>query len=76
MALGNHWTAKDAAEHLRVSVGRIYQFVREERLEVAQRVGTIIFFDPAAVKKFNKSPRKSGRPKNKKNAVDKPYERS
>ncbi len=63
MPVGKHLTTAEAAKRLGVNPSRISQFVTEERLEVAARVGTTMFFLPEEIARFAKVPRKTGRPK-------------
>lgn len=60
MAIGNFLTTEDVARVLRVSVGRVRQFVMERRLIPLQKVGSVLFFDPAQVDAFSKIPRRPG----------------
>ncbi len=70
MPIGRYLSTKDVARRLGVSVARVSQFVLEERLDVAARVGTTMFFLPGEVSRFSKLPRKPG-PK-KKNGFSSP----
>ncbi len=63
MAIGDYLTTKDAAKRLRVNPSRISQLVANERIKVAARVGTTMFFLREEVERVARIPRKSGRPK-------------
>lgn len=63
MLNGKYLTTQDIAKKLRVSVGRIRQFVAEKRIKVAMKIGNVNFFDPENVEKFARIERKTGKPK-------------
>ncbi len=64
MAIGsNLLTSAEVATILGVSQGRVRQFVVEDRLKAAKKIGTNLLFDPKQVARFAKAPRISGRPK-------------
>lgn len=60
MPVGKLLKTKEVAKRLRVTVHRISQFVAEGRLEVEERVGTAMLFDPKEIERFEKIPRKPG----------------
>jgi excisionase family DNA binding protein len=62
VAIGDYLTCKEVAERLNVSRCRVHQFVAEKRLKGEIVAGTI-FFHVKEVAKFEKSPRKNGRPR-------------
>lgn len=75
MSIGKHLTTKEVADRLNVTVARVSQFVSEGRLDVAARVGTIMFFLPDEISRFEKIPRKPG-PKKKSGGFSSPRKKS
>lgn len=63
MAIGNLLTTEEVAEELGVTPGRVRQFVTDERLKIAQRVGHILLFERELIEKFRDIPRPAGRRK-------------
>lgn len=63
MAIGSLLTAKEVAKRLRVSVGRVHQFVMEGRLQFERKLGPNSLFDKDVVERFAQQPRRNGRPR-------------
>lgn len=63
MAIGNLLTSAEAAEQIGVSVRRLHQFVKEERLSPTEKVGNSLLFDRRTVLRFARTPRLPGRPR-------------
>lgn len=63
MAIGNFLTTDEVARKLRVSPGRVRQFVAEGRLHYERKIGSAALFDAEVVEQFAKQPRPTGRPK-------------
>lgn len=75
MAIGEFITTTEAAGILKVSAGRVRQFVVEGRLQ-AQKIGTVLFFKRKEVRDFARVHRPWGKPrqqpeKNRRAPVDK-----
>lgn len=62
MPVGELLTTREVAKKLRVSVARISQFVTEDRLKPATRVGTTMLFEQEAIEQFARIPRRPGPP--------------
>lgn len=75
MAIGEFITTIEAAGILKVSTGRVRQFVMEGRLN-AKKIGTVLFFKRKEVRDFASIQRPWGKPrttakKNSRQPVDK-----
>jgi excisionase family DNA binding protein len=55
-------TTKEVAGILKVSQGRVRQFVVEGRLKPEKKIGTNLLFNPKTVREFKAVPRDNGRP--------------
>ena len=63
MAISNELlTTQEVSKVLKVTQGRVRQFVVEKRLEPAKKLGTNLLFDPEKVRAFKAKRRKNGRP--------------
>lgn len=69
MAIGNFLTTEEAADFLKISPGRVRQFMSDGRLKPDTVIGNAALFDREKLEKFAEIPRKTGRPKSDKNTA-------
>lgn len=63
MSIGNYLTVDEAAAKIKVTGGRIYQYITDGRFKTIRKIGKSILLDKEEVDKFAKIPRVLGRPK-------------
>jgi len=63
IAIDEYLTTEEVASVLRVTTGRVRQFVMKNRLIPSRRIGRQLLFDRKIVAEFCLNPRKTGRPK-------------